>query len=143
MNARALLDSTSSASFVSERLVRSLCLPRQRHTTTISGVAGLTRNSLQSLTQFTISSRQTTHKFNIVVPRVTCDLPIHPVTFGSNWDHLNHLPLADPNFGCPGRIDVLLVLMSSLKHSYMAGGLVLLVLLSHLKPCLDGCLLAP
>ena len=127
VSVRALLDSASSASFVSERLVRSLCLPRQRHTTTISGVAGLTRNSLQSLTQLTISSRQTTHKFNItaiVVPRVTCDLPIHPVTFGSNWDHLNHLPLADPNFGCPGRIDMLLgvdVFTEALLHGRRVG----------------------
>ena len=41
INARALLDSASSASFVSERLVRSLALLQQYKTTTISGVAGL------------------------------------------------------------------------------------------------------
>ena len=111
VNARALLDSASSASFVSERLAKSLCLPRLHQTTTISGVAGLTRSSLQALTNLTISSTQDGGKFEItaiVVPRVTCDLPVHPVSFGSSWNHLTDIPLADPDFGCPGRIDLLL-----------------------------------
>ena len=111
VQARALLDSASSASFVSERLVKSLCLPRLHQNTTISGVAGLTCSSLQSLTNLTIVSPQSRHKFNlnaIVVPRVTCELPVHPVTFKSNWTHLEQLSLADPQFGQPGRVDLLL-----------------------------------
>ena len=111
VRARALLDSASSASFVSERLVKGLCLPRFHQNTTISGVAGLTRNSLQAITNLTISSTQTGRKFNltaIVVPRVTCDLPVHPVAFGSTWSHLDDLSLADPDFGCPGKVDLLL-----------------------------------
>ena len=43
-----------------------------------------------------------------MVPHVTCDLPVHPVTFGSTWNHLNDIPLADPHSGCPGRIHLLL-----------------------------------
>ena len=111
VRARALLDSASSASFVSERLVEGLCLPRFHQNTTISGVAGLTRNSLQAITNLTISSTQTGRKFNltaIVVPRVTRDLPVHPVAFGSTWSHLDDLSLADPDFGCPGKVDLLL-----------------------------------
>ena len=111
VSVRALLDSASSASFVSERLVKSLCLPRLHQTTTISGVAGLRRSSLNALTNLSILSSQATRKFNItaiVVPRVTCDLPVHPVSFGSTWNHLKDLPLADPSFGRPGRIDLLL-----------------------------------
>ena len=42
---RALLDSASSSSFVSERLVRNLCIPRSRYKITVSGVAGLTSPS--------------------------------------------------------------------------------------------------
>ena len=101
VNVRVLPDSASSASFVSERLVKSLCFPRLHQTTTICGVAGLTRNSLQSLTHLTISSPGTNCKFNItaiVVPRVTCDLPVHPVSFGPMWTHLNDILLADPHF---------------------------------------------
>ena len=56
VKARALLDSASSASFISERLVKGLSLPRLHHNTTISGIAGLTHNCLQSITNVTISS---------------------------------------------------------------------------------------
>ena len=127
VNVRALLDSASSASFVSERLARSLSLPRQYRTTTISGIAGLTRDCLQSLTNLTVLSPQSTCNFNItaiVVPRVTCNLPVHPVSFGSTWTHLNDLPLTDPHFGTPGRIDILLgvdVFTSSLLHGRRIG----------------------
>ena len=127
VNARALLDSASSASFISERLVNSLCLPRLRQNTTISGVAGLTHNSSQSLTNVTISSPRTNHKYSltaIIVPRVTCDLPVHPVTPKSTWNHLDNLSLADPDFGRPGKVDFLLgvdVFTESLLHGRRIG----------------------
>ena len=127
VNTRALLDSASSASFVSEKLVKSLCLPRLHQTTTICGVAGLTRNSLQYLTNLTISSPRTNCKFNItaiVVPRVTCDLTVRPVSFGPTWTYLNDVPLADPHCGTPGRSDSLLcvdVFTSSLLHGRRIG----------------------
>ena len=44
----------------------------------------------------------------IIVPRVTCDLPLHPVSFDSLWHHLEDIDLVDPDFGRPGRIDLLL-----------------------------------
>ena len=44
----------------------------------------------------------------IVVPRVTCDIPTHPISFRTRWDHLSELPLADAEFGVPACIDVLL-----------------------------------
>ena len=44
----------------------------------------------------------------IVVPKVTCDLPLAPVPFQLNWEHLADLTLADPGFGQSGRIDMLL-----------------------------------
>ena len=127
VNARALLDSASSASFVSDRLVKGLCLPRLHQNTTISGVAGLTSNSRQALTKLTISSPQADIKFDvtaIVVPHVTCDLPVHPIAFCSTWTHLDNLSLADPDFGCPGRIDVLLgveVFTVALLHGRRVG----------------------
>ena len=127
VKARALLDSASSASFISERLVNSLCLPRLRQNTTISGVAGLTHSSIQALTNVTILSPQTSLRFNlnaIIVPRVTCDLPIHPVTPKSTWNHIANIPLADPEFGRPGRIDLLLgvdVFTEALLHGRRVG----------------------
>lgn len=127
VKARALLDSASSASFVSECLVKGLSLPRLHQNTTISGIAGLTRNSLQSIANVTMFSTQTSHKFNftaVIVPRVTCDLPVKPVQFGLDWNHLDSLPLADPDFGRPGRIDLLLgvdIFVEAILHGRRIG----------------------
>ncbi len=41
VEARALLDNASSASFVSERLAQSLRLPRVNQAITVSGIVGL------------------------------------------------------------------------------------------------------
>ena len=88
VKARALLDSALSTSFVSERLAQGLCLPRSRHNIRISGVAGLSHQSpLQSVATLSISSVYPSDKnfflSAIVVPRVTCDLPMEPVHFDS------------------------------------------------------------
>ncbi len=44
----------------------------------------------------------------IFVPKVTCDLPTQPVYFNARWNHLKDLHLADPNYGLPSKIDILL-----------------------------------
>ena len=112
IEARAVLDSASSASFISERLAQTLCLPRSHKRSSISGIADLTcKSNLQIVTQCTISPLMTSHeKFTInafIMPRVTCDLPVSPVST-NGWKSLSDLPLADPDFGKPGRIDILL-----------------------------------
>ena len=98
---------------MSERLAQRLCLPQSRHNIRISGVAGLSQQSpLQSVATLSISSVYPSDKnfflSAIVVPRVTCDLPMEPGHFDSRWNHLANLTLADPDFGRPGRIDLLL-----------------------------------
>ena len=113
VKARALLDSASSASFISERLAQSLSLPRSPHSARISGVAGLVHKSpIQAVTKLSITaSRNPNKKFDItavIVPRVTCPLPVHPVSLDPSWSHLHGLQMADPNFGRPGKIDILL-----------------------------------
>ena len=113
VEARALLDNGSSASFVSERLAQTLRLPRTSQKARISGVAGITHHSShQSIASFSISPIKSPHKkFDvtaIVVPRVTCDLPFAPITLDKGWNHLEDVDLADPGFGCPGKIDMLL-----------------------------------
>ena len=129
MRVRAILDSASSASYVSERLTQTLHLPRTRQNVRISGVAGLSHGtSLQSTVQFTISPLQSpTEKSEvstIVVPHVTCDLPVNPITPRLSWTHLSDIPLADPDFGSPGRIDLLLgidIFVDSLWHGRRNG----------------------
>lgn len=39
---------------------------------------------------------------------MTCDLPLHPIVLDVSWRHLDNIALADPDFGIPGKIDLLL-----------------------------------
>ena len=103
VKARGLLDSASSASFVFEHLAQALSLPRASRTVSISGIAGLSHQcTLHSVTTFNISAISSpAEKFQVtavVVPRVTCDLPLQPVHFNSKWTHLSTLQLADPDW---------------------------------------------
>ena len=111
--ARGLLDTASLTSFISERLAQHLRLPHTQQTAQISGVAGISHKSLsQSVAYFSVlSSHRQTKEIPvsaIVVPKVTCDLPLSPVSFNPCWEHLSGLQLADPEFGKPGRVDLLL-----------------------------------
>ena len=123
---RAILDSASSASFISERLAQSLCLPRLHQSTKITGVACLSRKSpIRSITKFGVSATQSPRKTvevtAVVVPRVTCNLPVHP---DSRWNHLSDVKLAAPDFGRPGKIDILLgveVFVDVLLHGQRIG----------------------
>ena len=45
----------------------------------------------------------------IVVPCVMCDLPLRLIPFDLKWRHLEGILLADPDFGLPGRTEILLV----------------------------------
>ena len=113
VKARALLDSASSASFITEHLARTLHLPRSKHAIKISGIAGLSYNTpTQTLTTFMVSAVHASQRmFNVnalIVPRVTCELPVQNVHHQPAWNHLNGITLADPNYGQPGQIDLLL-----------------------------------
>ena len=129
VEARALLDNASSASFVTERLVRSLSLPRTNQHIRVSGIGGISHKPpLQSVTQFQLSSLRPggrkIHVTAVVVPKVTCDLPMAPVTFQMSWTHISNLPLADPEFTQPGRVDILLgadVFVDVLRHGRRSG----------------------
>ena len=129
VKARALLDSASSTSFVSERLAQALNLSRSSQSARISGVAGLTGSSpLQTVANFNIVTTcppQEKIGINaIVVPRVTCDLPLQPVPFDLKWNHFCDVQLADPDFGFPGRIHLLLgveVFAAVMLHSRRSG----------------------
>ena len=58
------------------------------------------------------------------MPRVTCDLPLQPVHNSSKWNHISDLSLADPDFGTPGRIDLLLgadIYADILLHGWQCG----------------------
>ena len=129
MEARVILVSASSASFVSEHLSQSLRLTRSQQVVQISGIAGLSHKSpLQAVASLSISAvRSPSKKFKVtavVVPCVMCDLPLLLVPFYLEWRHLEGIPLADPYFGLPGRIDILLgvdIFVEVLRQGWRTG----------------------
>ena len=85
--------------------------------------------------------RKTVEVTAVVVPRVTCDLPVHPISFDSRWNHLSDVKLADPDFGRPGKIDILLgveVFVDVLLHGRRIGP-PNLIHQSPSRPSLAGC----
>jgi hypothetical protein len=98
---------------VSEHLAQTLGLPRTKPDIVISGIAGITHQSQShSFATFEVApvglSTKVLSVNAAIVPQVTCELPPHPIHFKTEWDHLTNLQLADPEFGSPGRIDLLL-----------------------------------
>lgn len=107
--ARALLDNASSASFVSEWLAQSLS--RSFRSKCLSLGSDLSHKTpIQSIANFKISAaKHARRKIDItavIVPKVTCGLPLYPIPFDLKWKHIFDLPLADPGFGQPWWIDI-------------------------------------
>ena len=44
----------------------------------------------------------------LVLPEITTSTPAQPVSGQQRWNHLTRLSLADPDYGTPGSMDVLL-----------------------------------
>uniref|UniRef100_A0A1X7U4L8 Uncharacterized protein n=1 Tax=Amphimedon queenslandica TaxID=400682 RepID=A0A1X7U4L8_AMPQE len=44
----------------------------------------------------------------VIVPKEIADLPVKPIRFGLDWDHLSDISLSDPAFGESERIKALL-----------------------------------
>ena len=112
LKARALLDEGSGLSIVSSRMAKLLDLPLTPEKLTLSVAQGEMTQPLKSSTSFVLSS---TMNKNVKIPckaavaeTVTCDLPPVPVKQGSDLSHIIGLPLADPEYYTPGRIDILL-----------------------------------
>ena len=113
IEARCLLDNPSSASFISERIAQALRLPRSYQSVSVSGIEGLSSCvTNRAVSQFTVSPVGNPDRrigvTAVIVPKVTADLPVKPIPFGLDWDHLSNISLSDPAFGEPGRIDALL-----------------------------------
>ena len=94
VEARALLDNASSASFISEHLAQHLQLTRSPHNVRVYGIAGSSpRSPIQSVASLRITplygSNKEINLTAIVLLKVTCDLPVSPVPFDSSWSHVS------------------------------------------------------
>ena len=109
--ARALLDSASSALFITERLALHLHLPRRHHSIKISDIEGATTKSpSRGMVDFNITSLgsegKTLEVGTSVLPKIISVLPSHPVPFSRKWKHLMDISLADLDLGTPGNVDL-------------------------------------
>ena len=60
-----------------------------------------------------------------IVPTVTCDLPLQGATGMKDLDRLKDIPLADPDFDKPGKIDLLIgcdILLTIILNKYTRNG---------------------
>ena len=112
IQARALLDSGSSTSFITEHLTQQLHLPRKQRYIQVDGIGGIMNKASRSVVQFFVQplnqSRTSLKVEAIVLPKVTSNLPVNPIPKDRNWTHLEGIQLSDPGFDTPGRIDLLL-----------------------------------
>ena len=110
--ARALLDSASSTSFVTKHLAQRLHLVRHNDSVKISSI-GATSNQPSShrVTNFSIACPHSKGKIvpveALIPSKITSNLPLHPVSFDTKWKCLDSLKLADSGFGTPGNVDLL------------------------------------
>ncbi|XP_075167783.1 uncharacterized protein LOC142239930 [Haematobia irritans] len=109
--ARALVDSGSEGTFISERLFNNLKLPFRRTSATISGLNNTTSASVQRECRFILSSN-IDDSFEIsvsalVVPQLSGSLPSRTIN-PSALAEMPDMPLADPRFFESSRIDLLI-----------------------------------
>lgn len=124
-NDRAFLDMGSQMSCVTESLVQYLQLRKQP---LIGGCTGFgqTPVSLNGMVNLNIASWDGTHQFSInagVMRKKPRDLPTRAITV-NEWNGSSSLKLADPKFGTPGPVAILLgaeVIGSLLDNGFMPG----------------------
>ncbi|XP_059217544.1 uncharacterized protein LOC131994722 [Stomoxys calcitrans] len=109
--ARALIDSGSEGSFISDRLYNTLRLPFRRTSATISGLNNtISADVRKECDLFLQSNLDPAFGLNIsvlVVPHLSNELPARTIDYESIPD-LPGLELADPDFFQSSRIDMLL-----------------------------------
>lgn len=108
---RALLDSASQASFMSDKFAKRLGLSRSPLNVPICGLNQMcTSSKLGSVTAVVRPHQKPNPSFEIdfLVVSTVCDGLARVNTLPTSWDHIQGLELADPHFSNPGDVDLLL-----------------------------------
>jgi len=109
--ARALIDSGSEASFISERMFRLIKLPYQHVQAQVSGLNQAVAATPKKLCHFNIGSpskpRLQIETSAFVLPQLAGNLPSYPIPQSFLRD-LPNIQLADPSFHLSSQIDVLI-----------------------------------
>ena len=102
---RALLDSGSQASFITEAKAKTLMLPIEKIQIPIAALGAA--NTLKTLGLIAMKLNDVVETNLHVIPKITYEIPTNPIDV-SQLRHVNHLQLADPTFSVPGEIGLLL-----------------------------------
>ena len=108
---RALVDPGSQISFISERLVQKLRLPRQQSTIPLLGIAAIKAGRTRGLVSVQLAPYFESSAVCVITAYV---LPKLTSKFSSikanivNWPHLKDIQLADPDFQLPGYVDLII-----------------------------------
>ncbi|XP_065083411.1 uncharacterized protein LOC135705566 [Ochlerotatus camptorhynchus] len=122
--ARALLDSGSQPSFITESLCQKLRLKRVKLNSPVSGIGQSTVNVHFGVT-LSLASRYGDHRFSLdclVLPKLTVSLPSHHIDV-TRWRIPRNLPLADPQFNISQKIDIIIgaeLFYSLLEHQQIS-----------------------
>ena len=109
---RALLDSGSETSSITERLAQQLGLSQRRGP--VITCIGKTTPPIRPRGQVNIhvTDVQQSGKVHsvqaLVLTKITSNTPAYPVSEQRSWTHLTNLSLTDPDYGTPSSVDLLL-----------------------------------
>ena len=95
---------------MSNRVVQQLHLKKNSEETSLTDIHGFHNHNSHSTTVVVRPVDDNELSYSLaahVMPRVTCDLPLHQATGVRQLPHISGLKLADPRFDKPGRIDTL------------------------------------
>ena len=107
------MDPGAAYSFATKKLAQRLKLSRRKDNSLIAGIAGASATRTCDAVSFTVfhvcKKGMPIHVLDaLVLPKVTADMPVSSVDSHSQWKHLTGIDLADPDFGTPSSIDMLL-----------------------------------
>ena len=107
---RALLDSGSECSFISENVVNVLGLKRKNDRVCLNGIAGVSAGTTRGSVYLKIGSRFSEEFIFInayILNKVTSKIPLEQFNI-QELDYLKNISLADDNFARPAECDIIL-----------------------------------
>jgi len=111
VNCRVLLDQGSQVNVITEECVKRLGLSRQHSNVTVTGLGENGIRNVKGETLLNLKSMFNNFNVNVnalIMRNVTSFQPSVLVETSWRWKNLQDIPLADPSFYKPGRIDILL-----------------------------------
>lgn len=107
---RAMIDSGSEATLISDSVVKWLGLSKRSVHTLITGVGDVRLDPCKHVVDFSLRSNVNDFQLYLtgfILPKLSGFLPSKPVEF-NGWPHIEGLTLADPDFHRPAAIDIIL-----------------------------------